>query len=316
MKKILVSFFALIICVSCVSANAQQGALGTDIPIMVMADDSDQDSIASNSSVSKYINTKIKEQFSRYNYYVVSQDALAASQGFDFNRRMDSASLLRAARMAKQSGQPEFDIRGIVIFKVYPRLKDLGFAKQINLEVAGEVHDADANRYIGDFGPVSRSFPAPADCDSACISAVTREKAVDIASIVADEARKKLALLTKGSTSSVGNAVSAPTGLVTTYAFKFENFQMPEVLKIRNVMERDFPDFVRAGRMTGSEPIVEYGYVSKAPQNKILEWVYIVLSDMKINDAKIIADGNSFVIKRLGSDLLSPSPSTSTGKFR
>lgn len=302
------------------ASQAQQGATGTDIPIIVMADDSDSVSIPSNSSVSKYINTKIKESFSRYHYYVVSQDAVAANQGFDFNSRMDSAAVLQAAMMAKKSGQPEFDVRGVVIYKVYPRIKDLGFAKQMTIEIAGEIHDADANRYIGDFGPMSRTFPAPADCDdAACISAVARNKAVDIASIVADEARKKLALLTKNADTgapiaSPGAGGSGGSGLLTTYNIRFENFQMPDIFKIKGVMEGEFPDFIRSGKVTGSEPIVEYGYVSKAPQNKILEWLYTLLGDMQIKDVKIIADGNTFDIKRLASDL-PPPPAPGPGRF-
>jgi hypothetical protein len=321
-RKAMMAAFACILSLSAAKAFAQQGASGTDIPIIVMADDSDEHSIASNSSVSKYINTKIKEQFSRYHYYVVTQDAVAANQGFDFNRRMDTANVLRAAMMAKKSGQPEFDVRGVVIYKVYPRVKDLGFAKQMSIEIAGEVHDADANRYIGDFGPMTRTFPAPADCnDSSCISAIAREKSADIASIVADEARKKLALLTKvgGTGAAIGSAgagASSGGGLVTTYNIRFENFLMPDVLKIKGVMEGEFPDFVRAGKMGGSEPIVEYGYISKAPQNKLLEWIYVLLGDLQIKDAKVIAEGNTFNIKRLASDLPPPPPPSAGGRFR
>ncbi len=313
---------ACVLSLCAAKAFAQQGATGTDIPIIVMADDSDELSIPSNSSVSKTINTKIKEQFSRYHYYVVSQDAVAANQGFDFNRRMDSAAVLRAAMMAKKSGQPEFDVRGVVIYKVYPRVKDLGFAKQISVEISGEIHDADANRYIGDFGPMSRTFPAPADCnDNACISAVAREKAADIASIVADEARKKLALLTKvnGTGAPVVNGAAGASGaggLITTYNIRFENFQMQDVLKIKGVMEGEFPDFVRSGKMGGSEPIVEYGYISKAPQNKLLEWLYVLIGDMHITDAKVVAEGNTFTIKRFASDLPPPPPPTAGGRFK
>ncbi len=325
MRSIRMAAMAAIACVLSLyaaKAFAQQGATGTDIPIIVMADDSDELSIPSNSSVSKIINTKIKEQFSRYHYYVVSQDAVAANQGFDFNRRMDSAAVLRAAMMAKKSGQPEFDVRGVVIYKVYPRVKDLGFAKQISVEISGEIHDADANRYIGDFGPMSRTFPAPADCnDNACISAVAREKAADIASIVADEARKKLALLTKvnGTGAPVVNGAAGASGaggLITTYNIRFENFQMQDVLKIKGVMEGEFPDFVRSGKMGGSEPIVEYGYISKAPQNKLLEWLYVLIGDMHITDAKVVAEGNTFTIKRFASDLPPPPPPTAGGRFK
>ena len=299
-----------------------QGAAGTDITIIVMADDSDPDSIASNSSISKYINTKIKEQFSRYSYYVVSQDSVAAALGFDFSARRNTATVLRIAMEAKKSGKSEFDVRGIIIYKVYPRVKNLGFAKQIVVEISGEIHDADANRFLADFGPLVKSFPAPADCnDAACISGIVREKSADVAAMVADEARKKLALLTKGSASggAPGGVVASvgEAGMATTFTVRLENLTMEEALRFKGTMEAQFPDFVRAGNLKGTEPIIEFGYTTKASQSKMTEWIYVLVKDLNITNSKIRADGTQFVVQRLGSDQnppgIAPPPG---GRFR
>ena len=285
------------------SALAQDG---TDISIIVLSDDSDPISLAASTSVSKLISTKIKEQFHRYHYNVIPQEQLTADAdlGFNLNRRMDTATLLKVAMAAKSSGKSEYDIRAVVIYKVYPQLKNLDFGKQITVEIAGEVHDADSKRYLGDFGPVVRRFPAPADCDSECVSGVTRQKSVDIAMVVADEGRKKLAVLTK----SEGTGLTS-SGLITTFNIRLENFSMKDALNIKNRMEKEFPNFQKSGRINGSEPVIEFGYGTKAAQQKIYEWLNILLDDLKIsNSTTLDSNGNNFVIKTIGSDLRQRQP--------
>jgi hypothetical protein len=308
-------FFSLAVSSLSVGCAASQPA--HDIPVLVMEADGDPASLASTNSAARAIGTKIKEQFERYNYDVVDENAVAAAFGFDFSRRMDSAGVLNAAMQAKKSGRAEFDVRGVVIYKVYAQVHDFGFAKQFSLDIAGEVHDLESGLYLGDFGPISRSFPASADCvDNSCVNAVLRDHGVDIAAIVADEARKKLALLTKPEVAG-GDAPVAPVVAVADTAdalhapvvperrliVAFENVRMNDVLKIKGVMESEFPDFVRAGHISGSDPIVQYGYVSRAPQDKMFEWVNILISDMGMKHAKIMADGNTITVKNLASDM-------------
>jgi hypothetical protein len=278
------------------------GQDGADIMIMVLPDDSDDISLAAGSAVSKAISTKIKEQFHRYNYYVIPMEQLAADSdlGFNFSKRMSTSTLLSLANSAKLSGKPEFDMRAVVIYKVYPQVKELDYAKLLTIEISGEVHDVDAKRYLGDFGPIIKKFPVPGDCDSkACISGATRKKAGDIAAMVADEARKKLALLTKSD-----DVNSTNTGLTNTFAIRLENFSLRQALKVKGIMETEFPNFVRAGKLQGSEPIINFGYISKAPQGKILEWLFIVMDDMELSKVtKISADQNNFIIQKFGSDI-------------
>ncbi len=298
------------------SASCSFAGDGTDISIIVLSDDADPMSLPSNDSVSKITNTKIKEQFHRYNYYVVPKEQLSADQdlGFNLSKRMDTATLLKVAMSAKMSGKAEFDIRGVVIYKIYPQVKDLEYAKQVTIEISGEIHDADSKRFLGDFGPVVKKFPAPADCDDdgVCIHAIARQKAADIAAVVADEARKKLAMLTKAEGSKGSNS-----GLTNTFNVRLENFTMKDVIKIKNIMEKDFPSFLKSGKIQGSEPIIEFGYVTKAPQEKIVEWMHLLLDEMKLaKSSKISAEGNSLVIKNIGSDLPKKERSSSESKFK
>ena len=315
-KDSCISKFLIVLCFSFGLVTQSSAGDGTDIPIIVLPDDADSISLPASSSVSKIIRTKIKEQFHRYHYNVVPLEQLSADDdlGFNLSKRMDTSTALKVAMSAKKSGKAEFDVRGVVIYKVYPQLKDLDYAKQLTIEISGEVHDADSKRFLGDFGPISKKFPAPADCnDDACISGIARQKAADIAAVVADEAMQKLAMLTKGD-----GAKGSNRGLTNTFNLRFENFSMKDVIKIKNTMEKEFPDFLKSWKLQGSEPIIEFGYTTKAAQEKMVEWIHLLLDDMKLDkSSKISAEGNSLVVKNIGSDLPKKERSSSSeSKFK
>ena len=92
------------------------------------------------------------------------------------------------------------NVRAVVIYKAFAILKDEGFYRTLTVEITGEIHDADAARWLNDFGPLVRDYLAPQDCETACMQRIARQKARDLAAIVADEGRRKLAALTKTGT--------------------------------------------------------------------------------------------------------------------
>ncbi len=82
-------------------------------------------------------------------------------------------------------------------------------------------------------------------------------------------------------------------------------------------MEKDFPEFLKSGKIQGSDPIIEFGYTTKAAQEKIVEWMHVLLDDMKLDkSSKISANGNSLIIKNFGSDLPKKERSSSESKFK
>ena len=82
-------------------------------------------------------------------------------------------------------------------------------------------------------------------------------------------------------------------------------------------MEKEFPDFLKSGKLQGSEPIIEFGYTTKAAQEKMVEWIHLLLDDMKLDkSSKISAEGNSLVVKNIGSDLPKKERSSSESKFK
>lgn len=341
---------ALLLSACAAPASAQMGAEATDIKILVLPDDSFVDSLKGSSSISDSIETAIKEQFSRYQYDVKGKAQLAGHPELrqQFAPNLSTGDLLVIAERAKAVKDANLNgVRALVVYKAFPDLQTDRTGSSMTIEISGEVHDLDARRYIGNFGPVrSRAIPVSASCAERapedrgrCISALARENAFDLAAMIAEEARIKLAFLTKAgfgqapapmpvaettATAAVPDAVATQRppvrsgGLITSYSMRFENLSMPEVLRIKGIMEGEFPDYIRTERFSGSPPLVQFGYVSKAPQDKMIEWMYILLNDMGLRAPAVAirADGSNVIVKRLTSDL-PPAPAPAAGgRFR
>ncbi|MBF0128722.1 MAG: hypothetical protein HQL33_01890 [Alphaproteobacteria bacterium] len=252
----------------------------------------------------------------------------------------DHISLMNDIKEEAAAGASEFDVRFLVFYRLYPLPYEKGIERDTQeIQISGYVYDADAKRHIGNFGPKTERVVYTADCAEKkgvdkmrCTTAAVREKAADFALTITNGARNKLMLITpecmeeprspkKSSQKGEGTTgiVDPPTKpdsettrrreplkLTTTYTVQFRHFTPTQFLAIKAAMDKEFPDFVQAGRVSGSAPIVSYGYTTQAPQEKIHEWLHMVLKDSDISpdlDATISASGTTFKVEYLGSDL-------------
>jgi len=103
---------------------------------------------------------------------------------------------------------------------------------------------------------------------------------------------------------------------VSGMTLRFENFTMDQVLSLKARMEQAFPDTGRDGRISGAEPVIQYAYRTRVPQDRMVGWLHGAVQDMGIADAKILADGSRLTLKRLGSDLPAPADAPPGGRFR
>ncbi len=319
-------------------AQTQQpdSAAGSDIKVMVMMEDTESAGLklGADTTVGQAAISAIKDNLQRYGYQVIDQNTVAQVLGFKKKEEggYTRAQLKELAKRAKAAADrhPEFDIRGLVIFSVFPRLEETTVDKDLVLQISGEIHDAENNQFLGKFGPKTKAYQVASDCaGSACISMVGRQAASEVAAVVSHEARARLAKLTKdgGMRSAVHGRAPAPvpgpgagtatedaglagrprySGLVTDYAVHFEHIPMNEVFQIKRVMDEEFPGVVPGGKIQGSDPVIHYRYRSRAPQDKLYEWFHQLLYQMGYNvgqDVLIDMEGKSFTIKLVGSDL-------------
>jgi len=200
-------------------------------------------------------------------------------------------------------------ITRVVIFSVRGTTRDQGFATDVDLTIRGSIYDAEAQRQLGRFGPLTRSRTAPASCNESCIEEVGRPMANEMAAIVGDEARKELAALTRpaprGAEEGPNGTPSYDTGLTTVYAIRFENFTTAEMFEVIEVMEHEFPGYVRSRDIEGNPVRATYGYISRAPASKIYRWINILLMDMGLDPdsrVQVIKRGTEITLKKLGGD--------------
>jgi hypothetical protein len=301
MKKSVLTLFAGIFLISC-AAFPVPGNAQTDVPILVLGEDSDKRSVKRSSDIFRRVMAQLQEQMSRYNYLVVDEDMIAASLEWKIMDRRPKQELIELAKLANQARDPRVYSRALVIFKIRAAAKSVGFATKAQVRIAGEVYDLESNRFLGAWEAPRMTFPAPKDCSGVCIQEVVGDNARDIASSLGDVLRKKLAHFSRGSGSATSNLSGGKEGLETIYAFTFRNFSTQQFYEFTEVMEKEFPEFVRAMAPQGDTAVMKYGYVSRAPGHKITKWVNILLMDMGLNpdsDTKVTIRGTAFDIDNI-----------------
>ena len=294
-----------------------QAQQGSDVPILVMGEDSDPLSVPRSSDIFRRVITMLQSQMSRYNFYVVDEEMIAVQLGWQVRERRPKTELIQVVELANQSGDPRIQVRAMVIFKIMADGRSTGFGGQAHVRISGDIYDYAARRYLNGW-EFEKNFPAPADCFDPnaapdarriCIYNVVGNQARDIAATVGDVLRKQLNYLTQGpaapaATSGGGGAPmpaaagGAQPGLATTYAITFRNFTTREIMQITGVMESEFPYYSTSRAPMGDTAVMQYGYVSHAPAHKIVQWLNILLMDMGLDpdrNVKVIATSQSSI---------------------
>ena len=314
-KKTALAIAASVVLISCAAAPSQTMAqAGTDIPILIMGEDSDPMSVKRSSDIFRRVVSALQESMSRYDFYVLDEEMIAVELGFQVRERRPKTELMQVVQLVDQSRDPRLQVRAMVIFKIRAAAMDVGFAKKAMVRVTGDIYDYAARRFIGSWEAPRMQFPAPANCTGMCIQEVVGDKARDVAATVGDVLRKKLAYLTRGAGAqaaapvastgggSTGTSFGPAPGLTTTYAITFKNFTTREILEITDVMQTEFPHYVRSRAPSGDTTKMIYGYVSKAPAEKIYKWMNILLMDMGLDpdsQVKVMMHGSAMEIDKI-----------------
>ena len=295
-------FFQLLAIASlCLFGGAAQAIDGSDVRIMVMQDDSGDGSncVVYNSPAGKQVTIRIGEQFRRYGYVVVPREALAAELKFGLSDRLDKAALLGIAKKAKASGRAEFDIKALVVYRIMCEVDATSVATQIDAIISGSVYDTDARRELGDFGPNEQEINAKPNCDDNCRNLALMRKADDMALVIADQARTKLAMVTKQS------RADGSSGRMVTYNVRLENMSKNSN-RIRSTMEKQFPGSMGVTSLKNSGTLVTFGYKSSAPSDKINDWLQTVIDDLGLENIALEVNGTNISIRNDGSDMPAP----------
>lgn len=260
---------------------------GSGIPVIVMGEDSDPASVKRSSDIYKRVLAALKGSMQRYDFRMVDEEFLAVDLGWKIRDRRPKTELIQAAKLANEAGRGNLRSRAMVLFRIHATIKDLGFSNKVTTRVDGEIYDIASNTFLDTFELDPAAYPAPADCNSVCVSEVVGKKARTIAKNLGDVLGKKLAYLTDGggAQQASGGAVTGggskyDKGLTTNYTIEMNYFDTREAMTIMSVMAEEFPGYVSHEMLQKGSAVRKYEYVTRAPAVKLEEWLNILLMDM------------------------------------
>lgn len=300
----LFSYLALAIFVSaCAATGTPANAQSRDnIPVIVMPEDSDPKTVKRTSDINKRVSAALKESMSRHGFRMVDEEMLAVDMGWRIRDRRPKTELIKAAKLANNQGNANQRARALALYRIHAYLKDIGFANELKVRIDGELYDLQTNEFLGTYEIPLKSYSAPADCNSSCISENVGQHARDIAASIGEVLGRKLAYLSPSSGTGTSSGVSGGGGsgdsrcknMTTAFTLSFKRFDAEEVSELLSVMTNsgtvskanEFPCFVRYDLLGREAATQKYEYVSTATTAKLDQWISVILSDMGLSPSK------------------------------
>lgn len=290
--------------ISCASLSSPATAQsGTGIRVLVMGEDSDPRSVIRSSDIFKRVLAELKGSMQRQGFRMVDEEMIAVTLGWRITTRRPKTELIQAGQMANASGTAANSVRALATFSIHAFKEDLGFTNKVSTRIDGEMYDVLTNQFLGTFELPRAQYPAPADCNDACISEVVGDKAREIATSLGEILGKKLAYLAPppGASGSTGGApvgsgiASTGHGMMSTYTLEMQHFDARETAEIIGVMSSEFPGYSSHNVLEQTSAVRKYEYVTTATAAKLHEWLTVLLIDMGLNpdrEVEIVQNGN------------------------
>ncbi len=255
-----------------------------NIRVLIMGEDSDRNSVRRTSDIFKRVIAELKDGMGRKGFRIVDEEFVATELGWKITERRPKTELVQAMKLANTSGKAQLSSRAMALFRIHAYKRPMNFGNQIEVRLTGELYDGLTNEFKGTFEVPRSAYPAPAECNSSCLSEIVGDHARELAVSLGDVLGEKLAYVT-----SAGGGGSGPgMGMNTTYTLKFKRFTTPEVLEIMGVMSKEFPGYVSHNLLKKSPALSSYEYVTSATATKVDSWISILLTDMGLTPDKMV----------------------------
>ena len=296
-----------------------QGNVGTNIPVLVMSEDEDPNTVKRSSDIFKRVIAELQGAMQRHGFRVIDEESVAADLGWEITDRRPKRQLIETIKLMSKSNQASHQVRAWVLFRVHAQAKELSFATKVQTRIDGEIYDAASNQFLDTFEMPREEYPAPKDCleSTICISEVVGDRAREIAGGLGEVLARKLARYSppRASEGSGGSAVTGGTGgsgtsthtgaghgLMTPYTLTLRYFEDREALTIIGVMAEEFPGYEAHDFISKSPTVRRYTYLTTAKSVKLEEWLYILLRDMGFNarsDFVVLIQGTEITVDKL-----------------
>jgi hypothetical protein len=305
-KAVLAAGIAVMGAVAAAPAIAQKG---TGIPVLFVAEDSDQNSVKRSSDIMYRVVSELQEQFDRDDWYVMDEGMIAGKKGWKVMDRRPREELSGLVDLACRDGDATSCPRAMVVIKIRAFAEPFGGATRARVRVSGDVFDQATNRFLSSWEAPTQVWGAPYGCAGVCIEEEVGGHAREIAISVGTVLKGKLASYndaelrrsSAGSASAVKGGESRDKGLINRYLIHFKNFRGDEIDTFTGILEHEFPDFGKVDGINGPVENRRYNYASYAPIDKVEGWIRTALRQTyyRESDVHVHVDGREITIDKL-----------------
>lgn len=255
------------------TAGAQSNA-GTNIPVLVMGEDEDPNSVKRSSDIFKRVIAELAGSMQRDGFRIIDEESVAVDRGWKIEDRRKKMELIAVVKDMLNSDDASNWVRVWVLFRIHAQAKQLNHAVHVHTRIDGEIYDAADNVRIDTFEMPRERYDAPHDCldSTICVTEVVGDKAREIAGGLGRVLAKKLARYSpprRDRTVSTGDG----HGMKTHYTVTFRNFNDVEAITLADVMREEFPGFESMDLMKKTPNLRRYRYYTTAKAYKLEEWL-------------------------------------------
>ena len=303
-------------------------AQGSEVPVLVMADDEDKASVKRSSAIFKRAMGVFRESLRRQGYRMIDEESVAMGLDFEVRDRRSRREMVEIAELVQMSGKAQYIAPALVLVRIFASMQQEAPGRAaLRLRMGVDIYDTRMKQFVDQFEMPARAFPVSPGCvrDRACIEDSIGKRAeeagADLSPVVVAKLSRHLGLSQHGQPPAPAgreqrahgrrDLAASGHGVTTPYAVTLKSFEGREALSIIGVMAEEFPGY-REHTLVRSEPDGrQYVYVSTAKPRKMEEWLVILLGDMgfKVDqDVTIAIKGHEVVVEKVkaASD---PSPS-------
>ena len=296
---------------ACASMPAQAQQTGLGIPILMVADDFDPQSVKRSSDVMGRVISEIQEQFSRDDWRVIDEYFLAGKKDWEVQDRRPKEQLVGLMELACQDGDDTLCPRAMALIKIRAFAEPFGGATRIRVRVSGDVFDRATNRFLGSWEAPPEVFGAGKNCSGPCAEEVAGDHAREIAISVGTVLTEKLKRYNNAElTGDTGGGRMTPIGsrsngdsqaLVNQYLIHMKNFTVEELQPLTATF-KEYPKYAKMGGMKGPPENRRYNYMSYAPIMDVYDWIELTFQqlDYAPGDVHItVEDGRTILIDKI-----------------
>ena len=112
------------------AANAQ-GDVGTNIPVLVMSEDEDPNSVKRSSDIFKRVVAELQGAMQRHGFRMIDEESVAVDLGWEIADRRPKSELIESVKLMGKSDNAAHQVRAWVLVRIHAQAKELSFSTKV-----------------------------------------------------------------------------------------------------------------------------------------------------------------------------------------